>query len=215
MAPPELAISSKEVQDEGVKTTSEPGPGGVLAKVLSKTTSRVSIDPGPPPDGGLAAWTQVVMGHLIVFNTWGYINSFGVFQTYYVATLGHPPSDISWVRTLYGKSSPNGPGIIKYDNPTIGRVAVLKKDADSEFCTGGISPDISALFCRYFLRTSHRLWSFQINVSHWLHFAVDRCLHDVPKHQILATIFGPRHLHRPRKWTHFLSSTFSPFYIFQ
>ena len=37
------------------------------------------------------------MGHLIVFNTWGYINSFGVFQTYYVAKLGHPPSDISWV----------------------------------------------------------------------------------------------------------------------
>lgn len=100
MAPPELAISSKEVQDEGVKTTSEPGPGGVLAKVLSKTTSRVSIDPGPPPDGGLAAWTQVVMGHLIVFNTWGYINSFGVFQTYYVATLGHPPSDISWVGSV-------------------------------------------------------------------------------------------------------------------
>ena len=94
---PEIDSSSKEVQDVGVKAGNEPGPGGVLAKVLSKTTSRISIDPGPPPDGGLRAWTQVVMGHLIVFNTWGYINSFGVFQTYYVATLGHPPSDISWV----------------------------------------------------------------------------------------------------------------------
>lgn len=105
---PELEISSKEVQNVGVKTTNEPGLGGVLANVLSRTTSRISIDPGPPPDGGLPAWTQVVMGHLIVFNTWGYINSFGVFQTFYVATLGHPPSDISWVRTFPERSSPIG-----------------------------------------------------------------------------------------------------------
>ena len=95
----EMDPSSKEAQDVGVKSINEPSPGGVLAKVLSRTISHISIDPGPPPDGGLNAWTQAIMGHLIVFNTWGYINSFGVFQTYYVATLGHPPSDISWVRT--------------------------------------------------------------------------------------------------------------------
>lgn len=40
------------------------------------------------------------MAHLIVFNTWGYINSFGVFQTYYVIALSHPPSDISWVGSV-------------------------------------------------------------------------------------------------------------------
>lgn len=97
---PEIDPSPKEAPAMGVKSIDEPGPGGVLAKVLSRTTSRISIDPGPPPDGGLAAWTQVLMGHLIVFNTWGYINSFGVFQTYYVATLGHPPSDISWVGSV-------------------------------------------------------------------------------------------------------------------
>ena len=37
-------------------------------------------DPGPPPDGGLKAWVQVGMAHLIIFNTWGFVNSFGVFQ---------------------------------------------------------------------------------------------------------------------------------------
>ncbi len=95
---PETAPSSKIANGVGVKTINEPSQGGVLAKVLSRTTSRISIDPGPPPDGGITAWTQALMGHLIVFNTWGYINSYGVFQTYYVATLGHPPSDISWVR---------------------------------------------------------------------------------------------------------------------
>jgi hypothetical protein len=57
-------------------------------------------DPGPPPDGGLVAWTQVALAHLVVFNTWGYINSFGVFQIYYGDTLGVPPSAISWLGSL-------------------------------------------------------------------------------------------------------------------
>ncbi|KAI4209709.1 MAG: hypothetical protein LQ351_007363 [Letrouitia transgressa] len=92
---------STAVQDDyGEKAAIEPPeiPAGPLGKVLSTTVSRSSYkDPGPPPDGGLLAWTQAIMGHLLVANTWGYINSFGVFQTYYITTLGHPPSDISWV----------------------------------------------------------------------------------------------------------------------
>lgn len=75
--------------------------GGVLDRVLSRTRSRSSyLDPGPPPDGGVRAWTQSLCGHLIVCNTWGYISSFGVFQTYYVSALGHPPSDISWIGSV-------------------------------------------------------------------------------------------------------------------
>jgi hypothetical protein len=27
------------------------------------------------PDGGFAAWAQVVAGHLVIFNCWGYITS--------------------------------------------------------------------------------------------------------------------------------------------
>jgi MFS family permease len=72
-----------------------------LRRVLSRTISRSSqSDPGPPPDGGFTAWTQAVVGHLVVFNTWGFINSFGVFQTYYVSERGFPPSDVSWVGSL-------------------------------------------------------------------------------------------------------------------
>ncbi len=99
--------SSRELHNIEIKGTNEPSPEGVLTKVLSRTISRISIDPGPPPDGGLAAWTQVLMGHLIIFNTWGYINSFGVFQTFYVGMLGHPPADISWVRTFRGILPPS------------------------------------------------------------------------------------------------------------
>ncbi|KAL8844590.1 MAG: hypothetical protein Q9176_001102 [Flavoplaca citrina] len=79
-------------------------PGGLqtgLEKVLSRIASRTSCpDPGPPPDGGLQAWTQSLMGHLVVFNTWGYIISFGVFQPYYVTALNRPPSDISWIGSV-------------------------------------------------------------------------------------------------------------------
>ena len=72
-----------------------------IRQVLNRTRSNKSyVDPGPPPDGGLQAWTQLVLAHLTVFNTWGYINSFGVFQTYYVITLEEPPSAISWVGSV-------------------------------------------------------------------------------------------------------------------
>ncbi|KAK0517480.1 hypothetical protein JMJ35_000635 [Cladonia borealis] len=95
----DVKAAARGLDDEKIEAIN--GSGGVLAKVLSRTQSRCSyIDPGPPPDGGLRAWTQAFMTHLVVFNTWGYINSFGVFQTYYVTALNHPPSAISWVGSV-------------------------------------------------------------------------------------------------------------------
>ena len=54
----------------------------------------------PPPDGGFFAWTQVFLGHLVVTCTWGFVTSFGCFQTYYTESLGRPPSDISWIGSV-------------------------------------------------------------------------------------------------------------------
>ena len=51
----------------------------------------------PPPDGGLLAWSQVLAGHLVAFNSWGYVNSFGLFQAYYTTSLSQSPATISWV----------------------------------------------------------------------------------------------------------------------
>ena len=62
--------------------------------------NRLSSFVEPPPDRGVKAWTQAVMGHLVAFNTWGYIASFGVFQAYYQSTLGVSPSAISWVGSV-------------------------------------------------------------------------------------------------------------------
>ncbi|OJJ99626.1 hypothetical protein ASPACDRAFT_52314 [Aspergillus aculeatus ATCC 16872] len=51
----------------------------------------------PPPNSGLTAWLQVLAGHLVVFNAWGYANSFGIFQSYYASSLNLPASTISWI----------------------------------------------------------------------------------------------------------------------
>ena len=57
-------------------------------------------EPVLPPDGGFQAWTQVLMGHLVLINSWGYLTSFGIFQSYYTTSLGATPSAISWIGSV-------------------------------------------------------------------------------------------------------------------
>ncbi|KAF2734653.1 MFS general substrate transporter [Polyplosphaeria fusca] len=71
-----------------------------LTKIITARSNATTIDPGPPPDGGVKAWIQALMGHLVVFNTWGLISSFGVFQTHYTSTLGMNPSAVSWIGSI-------------------------------------------------------------------------------------------------------------------
>lgn len=40
------------------------------------------------------------MAHLVIINTWGTVNSFGMFQTFYRDFLSRPPSDISWIGSM-------------------------------------------------------------------------------------------------------------------
>ena len=53
-----------------------------------------------PPDGGIQAWMQVLMGHLVLINGWGYLTSFGIFQSHYALTLDASPSAISWIGSI-------------------------------------------------------------------------------------------------------------------
>lgn len=73
-------------------------PSG-LKRLLYKLRT-TNTDSRPPPDGGFVPWFQCALCHLAAFNTWGYINSYGVFQTYYSTTLQLPPSTISWIGSL-------------------------------------------------------------------------------------------------------------------
>ncbi|GAW17816.1 hypothetical protein ANO14919_072830 [Xylariales sp. No.14919] len=80
--------------------TNAGGAAGALNRVLSRISTSASLNPGPPPDGGKKAWLMCLCGHLIITNTWGFINSFGVFQSYYTELLGRPPSDVSWIGSI-------------------------------------------------------------------------------------------------------------------
>ena len=71
-----------------------------LSRVASRMTTRSIRDPPPPPDGGIHAWTQVACGFIVIMTTWGYVNSFGSFQTYYTSTLPQSPSTISWIGSI-------------------------------------------------------------------------------------------------------------------
>ncbi|KAF9888994.1 hypothetical protein FE257_008164 [Aspergillus nanangensis] len=71
----------------------------------ARHTSDDSTSPKPSneiPNGGLRAWLQVVGSFLLFLNTWGVINSFGVFQAYYKDDLLRhvSNSDISWIGSV-------------------------------------------------------------------------------------------------------------------
>ncbi|KAL6709656.1 hypothetical protein ACN47E_001084 [Coniothyrium glycines] len=87
------------VEDPEAQYPETPKEQPALARILSRR-SAASVDPGPPPDGGLTAWIQVLCTHLTIFTTFGFFTSFGAYQTYYENTLGIAPSTISWVGSI-------------------------------------------------------------------------------------------------------------------
>lgn len=54
------------------------------------------------PDGGLVAWLQVLGAWVLFFNTWGSMNTFGVFQTYYESDelFTQSSSNIAWIGSI-------------------------------------------------------------------------------------------------------------------
>ncbi|KAI1806489.1 MFS general substrate transporter [Daldinia bambusicola] len=97
---PESQIGT-EIFEGSVDRTEDVGtkfPPETAAPVEGPTTLDV-------PDGGLTAWLQVLGAFVIMLSTWGLINSFGVFQTYYETAPLAPSSsssDISWIGSLQG-----------------------------------------------------------------------------------------------------------------
>ncbi|KAI1052598.1 hypothetical protein LB507_009869 [Fusarium sp. FIESC RH6] len=90
------------LRDEEQKPQDEKMSDGDDAASTPSQTDQEPQDSPPeqPPDGGLQAWLQVVTGHLVAFNSWGYLISFGIFQPHYESEFSLPPSTISWIGSL-------------------------------------------------------------------------------------------------------------------
>lgn len=89
-------LKHQEKADEGVD---EKLDNEFDEKIIIRNNSVVRINE-PPPDGGLIAWTQVLVSHLLVMNGFGYISSFGLFESYWMAELDRSTAAISWVGSL-------------------------------------------------------------------------------------------------------------------
>ncbi|KAF2651106.1 MFS general substrate transporter [Lophiostoma macrostomum CBS 122681] len=59
--------------------------------------------PAQSPDhhGGRRAWRQVLVGHLVMFNSFGLIQSFGIFQPAYEVHLNRTPFAVSWIGSVH------------------------------------------------------------------------------------------------------------------
>ncbi|KAJ7485629.1 MFS general substrate transporter [Mycena latifolia] len=76
-------------------TTFEDGP-----KALSGIRDKQSVR--GVPNGGVQAWMTVAGAWLVLFSTFGYLYSFGVYEDFYVLEYltNHTPSSIAWIGSV-------------------------------------------------------------------------------------------------------------------
>ncbi|KAF2490826.1 MFS general substrate transporter [Lophium mytilinum] len=94
--------TSRSSQGHGSHAT---GPQSELGVIATDGHKHDTISPHPPannnlpPNGGTRAWLQVLGGFFLFMNSWGIVNTYGVYQTYYERNLLHQksPSSISWI----------------------------------------------------------------------------------------------------------------------
>ncbi|KAJ5305966.1 hypothetical protein PENANT_c015G03472 [Penicillium antarcticum] len=70
----------------------------------SSEDSRTTEVPTKPsfPEGGIKGWLTVLSGWCVMFNTFGYINAFGIYESYYKVTFlsNQSESNIAWIGSL-------------------------------------------------------------------------------------------------------------------
>ncbi|KAF9220115.1 MFS general substrate transporter [Gyrodon lividus] len=71
-------------------------------KSVPKLTGKYAKYAGDAPDGGLKAWSILLATSLTCCSAFGYINAWGIFQTYYEEVLlpDSSPSDIAWIGSV-------------------------------------------------------------------------------------------------------------------
>ncbi|KAA8642767.1 hypothetical protein EYZ11_002934 [Aspergillus tanneri] len=89
--------------DEPSTSDSRPSAADELDEKKSPSQPPPAENPwATRPNGGLRAWLQVAGSFFLAFNTWGMINTFGVYQTYYESgqLFKTSSSNISWIGSI-------------------------------------------------------------------------------------------------------------------
>ena len=73
----EIQIARNEKRPGSPVSQAQSATSKALSRVASRLTTKSLPDPGPAPDGGFKAWSQVALGWLAIATTWGWINCFG------------------------------------------------------------------------------------------------------------------------------------------
>ncbi|KAJ5086064.1 hypothetical protein N7532_010835 [Penicillium argentinense] len=83
---------------------------GLTARAEGNVTANATTSPDLPPekdpevtfDTGFLSWLQVLGSFFLFFNSWGLINTWGAYQTYYEANppAGASSSSIAWIGSL-------------------------------------------------------------------------------------------------------------------
>lgn len=99
----EVELPAESIEsNQAAEDDSDPVPAAAaeLEPVTTKAHSVNHVD--SIPNGGLIAWLQVLGSFFIFFNSWGIINTFGSYQTFYETELlrSSTPSAISWIGSL-------------------------------------------------------------------------------------------------------------------
>lgn len=94
-----FVATSEKIENSNEKSSIPPQE---LENALPAAPEPPRMGPPPPPNGGFIAWLHVLGGFMLFFNTWGILNAFGVFQTYYEGgeLFQRSSSDISWIGSI-------------------------------------------------------------------------------------------------------------------
>lgn len=77
-------------------------PLEIDAKAFKNPEEPSSVPVTASPNNNGRAWLQVVASFFLWFNSWGLVNAFGVYQTFYQLELlsSSTSSEISWIGSL-------------------------------------------------------------------------------------------------------------------
>jgi hypothetical protein len=98
----DIGMSSSKFRIEHFSANQLVAPAHVVDTESQAAPPVVNLAYINQPDGGLVAWLQVIGSFILFFNTWGAMNTFGVFQTYYEsgALFNESSSNIAWIGSI-------------------------------------------------------------------------------------------------------------------